>query len=135
MGLGCSRRCAPGCALRGPWLADSCEGFWEGFWPWLGGVLELSGVFGGRPSLASSSPTRALKAAICRPCFGDGVRLRRDGFRLGQNQADQRFPVERFKNFTIHPKLESGPTSLVKKRPPGDSPRHQMVGREQLRFL
>ena len=26
--------------------------------PWAGGVLELSGVFGGSPSLASSSATR-----------------------------------------------------------------------------
>jgi hypothetical protein len=29
------------------------------FFPWLGGVEELSGVFGGRPSLASSSAIRA----------------------------------------------------------------------------
>ena len=35
------------------------------FWPFEGGTLELSGVFGGRPSLASSSATRAVSAATC----------------------------------------------------------------------
>ena len=33
---------------------------------------------------------------------------------LHQNQADQRFLVQRFKRFMIHPELESAPASLVK---------------------
>ena len=37
----------------------------EGFCPFDGGRLELSGVFGGSPSLASNSATRAVKAATC----------------------------------------------------------------------
>jgi len=37
----------------------------DGFWFFDGGTLELSGVFGGRPSLASSSATRATSAAFC----------------------------------------------------------------------
>ena len=37
----------------------------DAFWPFEGGTLELSGVFGGRPSLASSSATRAVSAATC----------------------------------------------------------------------
>jgi len=43
--------------------------------PWDGGVLELSGVFGGWPSFsrnaafsASSAATRAISAAICSAC-------------------------------------------------------------------
>ena len=35
-------------------------------------------------------------------------------FSLHQNQADQRFLVQRFKHFMIHPELESAPASLVK---------------------
>ena len=38
-----------------------------GFCPFDGGRLELSGVFGGAPSLASNSVIRALSASIC-PC-------------------------------------------------------------------
>jgi hypothetical protein len=34
------------------------------FWPFDGGVLELSGVFGGSFSLASSSATRAVNLAF-----------------------------------------------------------------------
>ena len=37
----------------------------EGFCPLLGGVLELSGVLGGRPSFASSSATRANSVSHC----------------------------------------------------------------------
>jgi hypothetical protein len=36
--------------------------------PCDGGTEELSGVFGGSPSLASSSATRACNAAICSAC-------------------------------------------------------------------
>jgi len=36
----------------------------DGFCPFDGGTLELSGVFGGRPSFASSSAIRATSASI-----------------------------------------------------------------------
>jgi len=36
----------------------------DGFCPFDGGTLELSGVFGGRPSFASSSATRATSKAF-----------------------------------------------------------------------
>jgi hypothetical protein len=36
----------------------------DGFCPVDGGTLELSGVFGGKPSFASSSATRAISASI-----------------------------------------------------------------------
>jgi hypothetical protein len=38
------------------------------FWPFDGGRLGLSWVFGGTASLASSSLMRALSAAICKSC-------------------------------------------------------------------
>jgi hypothetical protein len=38
------------------------------FCPFDGGVLELSGVFGGTVSFASNSATRAANAAICSAC-------------------------------------------------------------------
>jgi len=40
----------------------------EDFCPVLGGVLELSGVFFGRLSLASSSATRFVKRSIISAC-------------------------------------------------------------------
>jgi len=36
----------------------------EAFWPRLGGRLELSGVFGGCPSFASSLATRSFSSAF-----------------------------------------------------------------------
>jgi hypothetical protein len=36
----------------------------DGFCPFEGGVLELSGVFGGSPSVASSSAIRAVSCAF-----------------------------------------------------------------------
>ena len=65
--------------------------------PWDGGVLELSGVFGGSFSFASNSATRAVNAAICSACactwassaminasFSDGDRAERsDGGVMG----------------------------------------------------
>ena len=36
----------------------------DGFWPFDGGTLELSGRLGGRPSLASSSAIRAASLAF-----------------------------------------------------------------------
>ena len=54
-------RCAPACGLA---LAFGVEGS-DFFCPFEGGTLELSGVLGGRPSSASSSASRAVKAATC----------------------------------------------------------------------
>src|SRR5215210_4195986 len=59
VGLGCSGRCAPRCGLAFALGAEAPDGFC----PFDGGTLELSGVFGGRPSLTSSSATRAASAA------------------------------------------------------------------------
>jgi hypothetical protein len=38
------------------------------FWPFEGGVLELSGVLGGVLSLASNSAIRAVNNVICEAC-------------------------------------------------------------------
>ena len=78
VGLGCSGRCAPACGLRLPSLLPVAGA--EAFCPLLGGVLELSGVLGGRPSLASSSATRAqspstrAKSARIRASFSAWLR-------------------------------------------------------------
>jgi hypothetical protein len=45
---------------RGPWRLLFSGRF--GFWPFDGGRLELSGVFGGAASLASNSATRTVNA-------------------------------------------------------------------------
>src|SRR3954451_19726633 len=60
VGLGCSGRCAPRCGLAFALGAEAPDGFC----PFDGGTLELSGVFGGSPSLTSSSATRAASAAF-----------------------------------------------------------------------
>src|SRR5208283_1841803 len=60
VGFGCKGRCAPACGLAFGFGATGAEGFW----PFEGGTLELSGVFGGRSSLASNSATRAVSAAF-----------------------------------------------------------------------
>ena len=62
----------------------------------------------------------------------DRRRLRGNRFRLSQDQPDQRFLVERPKDLTIHPKLESAPARLVK-IPPRPEKRHaQNAGGEEL---
>src|SRR5664279_4439180 len=71
MGFGCSGRCAPACGLPrflapAPSSLPAAEA--EGFCPLLGGVLELSGVFFGRSSLASSSATRRVKRSMISAC-------------------------------------------------------------------
>jgi hypothetical protein len=38
------------------------------FWPFEGGVLELSGVLGGALSLDSNSAIRAINEVICAVC-------------------------------------------------------------------
>ncbi|HEV2040864.1 MAG TPA: hypothetical protein VGT81_12590, partial [Casimicrobiaceae bacterium] len=47
--------------------------------------------------------------------------------------ADQRFLVQRFKRFTIHPELESAPAPLVKIVFRGNARRTPESGGEQLR--
>jgi len=125
VGFGCGRRCAPACDLRLPsLLADAGA---EGFCPLLGGVLELSGVLGGRPSLRFKfGDPRQQRLALL------GQRGYR--FRLRQDQTDQRFFVERIKPFASHPKLESAPDSPVK-FPNRLAKIADKNGREQLHFL
>jgi hypothetical protein len=66
VGFGCSGRCAPACGLplsfgrRVGLVAASSDALR----PCEGGVLELFGVLGGRPSLASSSATRVRSAVF-----------------------------------------------------------------------
>ena len=60
VGFGCSGRCAPACGLALRFGDDGSDGFR----PDDGGWLELSGVFGGRPSFNSSSATRATSTSI-----------------------------------------------------------------------
>jgi len=78
VGFGCSGRCTPACGLRELSLLPAAGA--EAFCPLLGGVLELSGVLGGRPSLASSSATRAqssstrAKSARIRASFSAWLR-------------------------------------------------------------
>src|SRR6516165_798436 len=60
VGFGCSSRCAPACGLRfGLRCSPSLP-----LCPCDGGVLELSGFFGGRLSLARSSAFSARSAAF-----------------------------------------------------------------------
>ena len=42
-------------------MEEGCASSLDALRPWLGGVPELSGVFGGSPSMASSSATRAVR--------------------------------------------------------------------------
>src|ERR1019366_5325292 len=63
VGLGCSGRCAPACGLR-RFPSDVSLSSPETLFPWLGGVLEFSGVFGGRSSLARSSALSACSLAL-----------------------------------------------------------------------
>ena len=60
VGFGCSGRCAPTCGSPFGLLAASSDALR----PCDGGVLELFGVLGGRPSLASSSATRVRSAVF-----------------------------------------------------------------------
>ncbi|MDO8358981.1 MAG: hypothetical protein Q7T08_02955 [Devosia sp.] len=60
VGLGCSGRCAPRCGLAFAFGTENPDGFC----PFDGGTLELSGVLGGRTSLASSSATRPASRAF-----------------------------------------------------------------------
>ncbi len=64
-GSGWSARKLPGWPLR---LGLSPGAGRSGLAPREGGRLELSGVFGGCPSLASRSATRRVGAAICAAC-------------------------------------------------------------------
>ena len=66
----------------------------DGFCPREGGVLELSGVFGGRPSLASSSATRAVRISTCRvsaAIVSACARTRRIRLSLSCDSSDSRF--------------------------------------------
>src|SRR5450756_3166573 len=62
-GFGCSGRCAPACGLR-RFPSDVLLSSTETLFPWLGGVLEFSGVFGGRLSLARSAALSACSLAL-----------------------------------------------------------------------
>ena len=70
-------------------------------------------------------------ANTCRQKL-DLPRQCRNHLRLRQNQADQRFLVQRFKRFTIHPELESAPAPLVKIVSRGNDRRTPESGGEQL---
>ena len=65
-----------------------------GFWPCEGGRLELSGVFGGAESLASSSPTCGQGA--------DLLGLRYDLLVLDQDQGDQFIAGEIGEGCAVH---------------------------------
>jgi len=61
VGWGCNGRFEPACGLAFGFGAAGPDGFC----PFDGGTLELFGVFGGSPGLASNSATRAVSASIC----------------------------------------------------------------------
>src|SRR5208282_6642267 len=66
VGFGCNGRCAPGCGFFLRRLFTNSVVF---LWPWLGGTLELFGVFGGRSCLAcrrATSASRLVTFAIKR---------------------------------------------------------------------
>jgi|SRR5271157_1718163 len=64
VGAGCSVRALPLCGLP-LGLLDASP---DPFCPRLGGRLELDGVFGGKPSFASSSAMRFVSDAIISAC-------------------------------------------------------------------
>ncbi|MGB7965138.1 MAG: hypothetical protein WCF64_02680, partial [Methylocella sp.] len=72
-------------------------------------------------------------ADTCRQKL-DLPRQCRNRLRLHQNQADQRFLVQRFKRFAIHPELESAAAPLVKIVSRGNARRTPESGGEQLPF-
>ena len=66
---------------------SAASGAAEDFCPFEGGRLELPGVLGGRPSLASRSATRAKRAAICSAC----AKTRRISVSLSSSSSDSQF--------------------------------------------
>src|SRR5437867_945888 len=70
VGLGCSGRCAPRCGLAFAFGNEEPDGFC----PFEGGTLELPGVLGGWPSLASNSATRAVSRAFATTSISIRVR-------------------------------------------------------------
>src|SRR5271157_607233 len=65
VGFGCNGRCAPGCGF---FLRRLLTNSVVLFCPWLGGMLELSGVLGGRSSFARNPAISARRAAIASAC-------------------------------------------------------------------
>ena len=76
----------------------------EALCPRLGGVLEFSGVFCGRSSLARSATLSARSASTSLV----------NRLRLRKNEADKRFLIKRIKRLAIHSQLESTRDSAVK---------------------
>jgi hypothetical protein len=82
VGLGCRGRCAPACGLPFGLLLVVSR---EALRPWLGGVEELSGVFGGKPCLASNAATRTqssstrARSATINASLSDGSSERKLG--------------------------------------------------------
>ena len=91
-GCSLSARATPGRLGRGGFLAGSGR---FGFWPFEGGRLELSGVFGGAASLASSSRDARGQRA-------DLLRLRFDLRMLRQDQRDQLITGEGKEACVVH---------------------------------
>src|SRR5271167_1129819 len=65
VGFGCNGRCAPGCGF---FLRRLLTNSVVLFCPWLGGMLELSGVLGGRSSFARNPAISARRASIASAC-------------------------------------------------------------------
>src|ERR671917_1166792 len=90
VGLGCSGRCAPACALAlGPGLPSPFA-----LRPCEGGVPELSGVFGGAVSCSrnaafslSSAVTRAVKASTCASSVEIRVSFSKDDSTVGSKDG------------------------------------------------
>src|ERR1019366_1209213 len=132
-GFGCSGRCAPACGLRrfpsGVLLSST-----ETLFPWLGGVLEFSGVFGGRLSLARSAALSACSLALSARSASTSLvkhsiastceRMRRISVSLSSESSVSRF---------IH-SLNQLAIPLSNLPRDAKSRQFQLLGREQLRI-
>jgi hypothetical protein len=73
------------------------------FWPFEGGRLELSGVFGGAASLAARSAMRAVRTLICCACASILGSSPRTSLRmLRQDQRDQVITGKGEKGCVVH---------------------------------
>src|ERR1017187_9752890 len=132
-GFGCSGRCAPACGLR-RFPSDVLLSSTETLFPWLGGVLEFSGVFGGRLNLARSAALSACSLALSARSASTSLvkhsiastceRMRRISVSLSSESSVSRF-IHSLNQLAI-------PLSTLPRD--AKSRQFQLLGREQLQL-